>query len=146
MDHLHVHRPSRDRKAFSLLELPQVMIMLGVLTAAVGLPCLLQNDERGKAADAFRYLFSVQEAQERYRLHHGRYADDISLLDTEQNSPTYFAVDEIVAAKGCSLADSWSLTLTRSGGRGSGYGAYTVTFNQNGYDAAGSSIDAEVLP
>jgi hypothetical protein len=39
-----------------------------------------------------------------------------------------------------SLEDSWSLALTRQGAS-AGYGAYTVTFTQDGYDAANSTIE-----
>ena len=63
----------------------------------------------------------------------------------EQTPPTYFSVGTIAAAGAGSLEDSWSLTLTRSGSS-SGYGAYTVTFTHDGYDALNSNIDADINP
>jgi hypothetical protein len=43
------------------------------------------------------------------------------------------------------LQNSWSLVLTRSGSS-AGYGAYTVKFNDQGFDLAGSSIPATINP
>ena len=63
----------------------------------------------------------------------------------EQTAPTYFNVEAIAAGTSGSLEDSWTLTLTRAGSS-SGYGAYTVTFTEEGYDAANSTIDAEINP
>jgi hypothetical protein len=48
----------------------------------------------------------------------------------------------VIAAGGTgNLEDSWTLTLTRNGAS-AGYGAYKVTFTDNGYDSANSTIDA----
>jgi prepilin-type N-terminal cleavage/methylation domain-containing protein len=137
-------RQDRARNGFSLVEVSVVVIIIGVL-AAFGVPRLLQSVERGKASQAFKYLASVRAAQERYQARQGTYASDIMVLDMEQTAPTYFTVGTIGAAGGGSLEDTWSLTLTRSGGS-AGYGAYTVTFTHDGYDAANSNIDAEINP
>jgi prepilin-type N-terminal cleavage/methylation domain-containing protein len=135
---------TRARKGFSLVELSVVVIIIGVL-AAFGVPRLLQSVERSKASESFKYLASVRAAQERYQARQGTYASDITMLDMEQTAPTYFTVGTIGPAGGGSLEDTWSLTLTRSGSS-SGYGAYTVTFTHDGYDAANSNIDPEINP
>jgi hypothetical protein len=62
-------------------------------------------------------------------------------LDITQSAPKYFSVGEIAAGVSGSLEDSWTLTLTRKGAS-SGYGDYTVTFTEDGYDKAKSTIDA----
>jgi prepilin-type N-terminal cleavage/methylation domain-containing protein len=129
-----------QRRGFSLVELAVVVIIIGVL-AAFGVPRMLKNVERSKAAEAFKYLASVRAAQERHQAREGTYADDLSKLDITQTNPKYFSVGTVAAGGSGSLEDSWTLTLSRAGAS-SGYGAYTVTFTENGYDAANSSIDA----
>ena len=130
---------TRQRRGFSLVELAVVVIIIGVL-AAFGVPRMLKSVERSKAAEAFKYLSAVRAAQERYQARQGTYADLLADLDVEQNTPKYFSVGALAAGGTGSLEDSWSLTLSRQGGS-AGYGAYTVTFTQDGYDGANSTID-----
>jgi hypothetical protein len=62
-------------------------------------------------------------------------------LDIRLSTPKYFTVGVIAAGGTGNLEDSWTLTLTRNGAS-AGYGAYKVTFTDNGYDSANSTIDA----
>jgi hypothetical protein len=60
--------------------------------------------------------------------------------------PEYFTVGDIAVPSGeASLETGWELTLTRVGAS-AGYGAYTVVFNQDGFDDASSTIVAEISP
>ncbi len=129
---------AKRRLGFTLVELAVVVVIIGVL-AAFGVPRMLKSVERAKASEAFNYLAAVRAAQERHQSRQGTYSDALDHLDVQIPVPHYFVVGTISVGATGSLEDSWSLTLTREGAS-SGYGAYTVTFNHNGYDPVGSTI------
>ena len=130
---------------FTLVELAVVVVIIGVL-AAFAVPRFLASVERSKAAEAFNYLATVHSAQERYHARQGTYADQLSKLDTVMVSPEYFTVGTFAVPTGeASLETGWELTLTRAGAS-AGYGAYTVVFNQDGFDHTDSTIVAEISP
>jgi prepilin-type N-terminal cleavage/methylation domain-containing protein len=129
----------KPRRGFTLVELAVVVVIIGVL-AAFGVPRFLQSVERSKASEAFGYLAALRSAQERYQAREGTYADDLDKLDIDYSDPKYFDVGTITATE-----DTWTLTLTRKVGS-SGYGQYTVTFNENGFDPDESDIEAAINP
>ncbi len=126
------------RKGFTLVELAVVIVIIGVL-AAFGVPKFLKSVERSKAAEAFQYLAAVRSAEERYIAKEGVYTGDPTQLDITQQLPTYFTVGTLTPTQGASGDSSWSCTLTRIGSTSS-YGSYTVTFTQDGFDTANSTI------
>ncbi|HUS90277.1 MAG TPA: prepilin-type N-terminal cleavage/methylation domain-containing protein [Phycisphaerae bacterium] len=128
----------RRRQGFTLVELAVVVVIIGVL-AAFAVPRFLASVERSKAAEAFNYLSSVQAAQERHHARQGTYASDLTTLDIKMTAPKYFTVGLVSGGATGDLEDSWTLTLTRTGSS-AGYGAYTVTFTQEGYDTVNSTI------
>ena len=130
---------------FTLVELAVVVVIIGVL-AAFAVPRFLASVERSKAAESFNYLASIHSSQERYHARQGTYASDLSTLDIELVDPEYFTVGTVAVPSGESdLETGWELTLTRVGAS-AGYGAYTVVFNQDGFDPANSTIQAEISP
>ena len=139
-------RRNRGRSGFTLVELAVVIVIIGVL-AAFAVPRFLDAVERSKSAESFNYLSAVRAAQERYQTQQGTYADDVSKLDIQMPTPKYFSVGTPTHGTSgtASLEDSWSLTLTRTGSAG-GYGAYTVTFTDQGFDAANSTIPEKINP
>ncbi|MGA2914637.1 MAG: prepilin-type N-terminal cleavage/methylation domain-containing protein [Sedimentisphaerales bacterium] len=120
---------------FTLVELAVVIVIIGVL-AAFAVPKFSASVERSKAAEAFNYLSAIEAAQERYHAKQGTYANQLAALDIQFSEPKYFTVGEV---QGDSLETGWRLTLTRKGASG-GYGEYTVTFTQDGFDTENSTI------
>ena len=133
---------NRTRKGFTLVELAVVIVIIGVL-AAFGVPKFLNSVERSKAAEAFAYLSAIRDAEERYLAQQGVYASDPTQLDIGLQPPKYFTVPSTitVTAGSATSLPGWSLQLTRDASSSS-KGAYTVTFNQSGFDttSANSSI------
>jgi prepilin-type N-terminal cleavage/methylation domain-containing protein len=132
---------NESRKGFTLVELAVVIVIIGVL-AAFGVPQFLKSVERSKAAEAFNYLAAVRSAQERYVAMQGIYTSVGTLLDISQVAPKYFDVGTINVDNGTPGSPSWFLTLTRKS-TSSSYGAYTVTFTQNGFDT--STTDSTIM-
>jgi prepilin-type N-terminal cleavage/methylation domain-containing protein len=130
----------KGKAGFTLVELAVVVVIIGVL-AAFAAPRFLASVERSKAAEAFNYLSAIQAAQERYHARQGTYADDPAKLDIKMTPSRYFSVGTMQPGGTDSLEDSWSLTLTRTGSA-AGYGAYTVSFTQEGYDPNSSTISS----
>jgi len=131
----------KRRRGFTLVELAVVVVIIGVL-AAFAVPRFMASVERSKAAEAFNFLASIQAAQERYHARQGTYADAVVDLDIKMTSLKYFTAGAVEAGSTASLEDSWSLSLTRTGAS-AGYGEYTVTFTEQGYDSANSTINAK---
>ncbi len=139
--------PSLRRRSsgFTLVELAVVVVIIGVL-AAFAVPRFLSSVERSKAAEAFNYLATVHAGMERYHARQGQYAATLGALDVELSQTEYFTVGAVaVPATEANLQTGWELTLTRTGSS-AGYGAYTVVFNHDGFDAANSTISAEISP
>lgn len=126
------------RTGFSLVELAVVVVIIGVL-AAFAVPRFRSSVERSKAAEAYNYLSAVQAAQERYHARQSTYADDLDELDIKLTAPKYFSIGTVGPGDSGDIQDSWTLTLTRAGAS-AGYGEYTVTFTEEGFDSENSTI------
>lgn len=126
---------------FSLVELTIVVVILGVL-AMMGVPRYQKVVERAKAAESFTYLAQIEAAQERHNARTGTYASRLSQLDTAIPAPKHFRVHNFTSYN---WQTQWELKVSRSGAS-SGYGAYTVTWNQDGFQRARSSIKTDLLP
>jgi prepilin-type N-terminal cleavage/methylation domain-containing protein len=137
---------SRTRKGFTLVELAVVIVIIGVL-AAFGVPKFLQSVEKSKASEAFNYWSSVQAAQERYIAQNGVYwqTSNSDSLDIVLPTLQYFSAPTITSSPGGSGNPTWNGTLTRIAASSS-YGAYTVAWNQNGFDAGNSTIPQTISP
>ena len=130
----------KNIKGFSLIELTVIIVIIGVL-AAFAVPRYRDAAERAKAKEAFNYLASVRASQEKFHSFQHTYTGDIASMDIKMGAPKYFKVGQITAGNSGNIEDSWSLTLTRQGST-AGYGAYTVTFTEQGFDVTSSMIAA----
>jgi len=130
---------------FTLVELAVVVVIVGVL-AAFAVPRFTDSVERSKSSEAFNFQATIHAAQERYHARQGIYAARLAALDVDAGDLEYFTVGEVaVPAAESSLETGWELTLTRFG-HASGFGAYTVVFNQEGFDGTNSTILPQVSP
>jgi prepilin-type N-terminal cleavage/methylation domain-containing protein len=134
-----VIRNKSKQRGFTLVELAIVIVIIGVL-ASFGVPRFRDAVERSKAGESMSYLSSVRAAQERFHAREGTYADNLADLDISIPTPKYFAVGDIAPGSTDDLESSWKLTMTRLGAS-AGYGAYSVTFTEEGYDPADSTIN-----
>jgi prepilin-type N-terminal cleavage/methylation domain-containing protein len=130
------------RRGFTLVELSVVIVVIGVL-AAFAVPKFAQSVERSKASEAFSYLNAIRSSQENYHNRQGAYATCFTDLDVSMTAPKYFNVPTSIGAD----ENNWNLRLSRLSGS-SGYGQYTVEYNQDGYDnnPADSNINNAVNP
>jgi prepilin-type N-terminal cleavage/methylation domain-containing protein len=119
---------------FTLVELAIVIVLIGALLA-FGMPRFINSVERSKASEAFLYLEAVRAAQGHYFERNSAYATTTQALDLHVEGLKYFAPGPITITDG-----AWSMSLTRIGAS-AGYGAYTVTFSQDGYDSSHSTIE-----
>ena len=117
-----------NKGGFSLVELTIVVVILGVL-AMMGVPRYKEVVERAKAADAFTYLAQIEGAQERHNARAGQYAKRMNELDITISNPTHFRIGKFTSYN---WQTQWELKLTRQGAS-SGFGAYSVTWNQDGF-------------
>jgi prepilin-type N-terminal cleavage/methylation domain-containing protein len=136
----------RNRRGFTLVELAVVIVIIGVL-AAFGVPKFLQSVEKSKASEAFNYWSSVQAAQERYMSQNGVYwqTSNTDTLDIVLPTLQYFSAPTITSSNATAGAPTWKGSLARIAGSSS-YGAYTVSWNQDGFDAANSTIPQAISP
>ncbi|MBC8406129.1 MAG: prepilin-type N-terminal cleavage/methylation domain-containing protein [Planctomycetes bacterium] len=130
-----------NKGGFSLVELTIVVVILGVL-AMMGVPRYQKVVERAKAAESFTYLAQIEGAQERHNARTGEYAKKLSQLDITISNPKHFKVGNFTSYN---WQTQWELKLTRQGAS-SGFGAYSVTWNQDGFQRARSSVKNDLLP
>jgi len=133
-------RPA-PKRGFSLVEFTIVVVILGVLST-FAIPRFMHSVERSKASEAFNYGASVVAAQTHFMARNGQFSSAVASLENAPAKPQYFNVNAPTSAD---WRAGWELKLTRNGSS-AGYGAYTVVFDQNGFNLAKSSIPDELRP
>ncbi|MFC5697945.1 type IV pilin protein [Pseudomonas sp. GCM10022186] len=106
----------KSSKAFTLIELMIVLVVIGIL-AAIAYPNYTEHVRRGKRAEVKAALMEGAQALERYYSTHGSY------LDSEGNfadafatqAPASGAANYTIAAQGAPTATTFQLRATRAG-------------------------------
>lgn len=124
-----------------MVETTIVVVILGILSV-FAVPRYTYNIERGKTSDAFTYLAQVESAQARFHTENGHYCQRINGLDVRIGKPQHFRTSEVTSMDWVS---HWQMRLTRRG-QGSGYGEYTVVFDQGGFSGIKSSVPFTLQP
>ena len=132
---------TNKKSGFSLVELTIVVVILGVL-ATFAVPRFMSSVEKTKAAESFTYLAQIESAQARYNAENGRYANKTQDLDIDLDRPEFFTVSGPYSSNWDS---KWEMKLTRNGAS-SGFGRYTVVFDQDGFNDSKSSIPSDLSP
>mgnify|MGYP002639210778 CR=1 FL=1 len=126
---------------FTLIDSTIIAVVLAIL-AVFAVPRFSSSVEQSKVADAFTYLTQIESAQQRFHLENGDYSKQLSRLDISVGKPSDFFV---AAPTSLDWMNQWQVRLTRRG-QGSGYGEYTVVFDQGGFSPIKSSVPVDLLP
>ena len=132
---LHSLQTSKGQAGFSLVELTIDVVILGVLSM-MAVPRYRTVIERSKASEAFVYLDQIAKGQEMYNARNGKYSNNLSKLDIKASKPNHFSIGTPTSTD---WQTKWEVKLTRSGAS-SGYGNYTMTYNEKGFRPGLSSI------
>jgi prepilin-type N-terminal cleavage/methylation domain-containing protein len=81
-------------KAFTLLELILVLVIVGVLSA-IAIPNFTKTIERHRAQEGKGILLSLLEAQKRYEIENSEYATSLSNLDITFPTSQYFNAPDL---------------------------------------------------
>ena len=133
--------PAQGSAGFSLVELTTVVVILGVLSM-MAVPRYQTAVEHAKAAEAFNFLAQIEAGQERHNARTGEYAQTVGQLNVKVSSPKHFSAGPFTSYD---WQTQWELRLTRSGAF-SGFGNYTVTWNQGGFERSRSSLAEGLIP
>ena len=108
-------RTFRENRAFTLIELIVVIVVVGVL-AGLAVPRFSNTIEKSRIAEAINILATLRDAQEVYKLENSAYTATVTNLDVTIPASKNFMAPETTAgnplAKIRRNADGYDYTLT----------------------------------
>ncbi len=110
----------RGQRAFTLVELMVVIIIVGVL-ASLAMPRFSNTIEKSRIAEAINILQTLRDAQEVYSLENAGYTADINDLDVtipvsrNFNDPTLATADPIVSIERNAGGYQYTLSIDADG-------------------------------
>ena len=110
------------KHGFTLLEIT-IVVIIGAILAAVGIPKYTGAVEKSRASEGTYILGTLLAAQERYFLEKGSFASDPATLDVEIPTPKNFNAPSV--SSGCATAAACA-TIARN------TGAYTLSIDRDG--------------
>jgi Tfp pilus assembly protein PilE len=140
MEQFNMIRRGSSKKGMSLLE-GVVVTFAVVVFGLIAAPKVRNTLERETAFKAYQYLASVRASQERYQASQKVYAGSLEELGMTASLPENFHVGSLERSIREDGRSTWKLTLTRKG-MAMGFGAYTISFDQDGFLDDMSSVSA----
>lgn len=136
---------THTQKGFSMVELTVVIVIIGIL-ATMAVPYFKSSVEKTKAREGMSFLHNVELQQARYMAETGAYARTLKELEGRMGetmeTPEFFDKGAISSGD---WETRWQLKLTRNGAS-SGFGRYSIMWNQDGFMSSQSSIPTDLKP
>jgi len=138
----HLNQKKQQDEGFTLIELLVVIIIIGIL-AAIALPSLLAQVNKGKQAEAKQNIGAINRAQQAYYLEQTVFASDIKSVGIGISSQTVNYYYTITAS--ATTVDSTSAWASNYGSRNSGKATLKSYLGLNFVTTAGTGTGTEVL-
>ena len=139
----HLNKKKQQEEGFTLIELLVVIIIIGIL-AAIALPSLLAQVNKGKQAEAKQNIGSLNRAQQAYFLEASEFSTDITAVGIGISSQTvnyYYTVQ----GDGTSTPQAAANIGTRNAGKNTLKSYLGLNFTQIGGDPAANNTEVLAL-